>query len=238
MIIAYTVLFLTLFGIIGNVFVQKYKNFRINDIYFEQFYQPYVHRPSKVNINGFNLRKFINNDTTHKKVFRDLLKSVYEKATFYYEDLANDLLELFETQVTFNASAAKDGSKILITDVDDLFLLKPKKKLHNVYFHLMNSSRINKEGFPSLTSFICPTANSSKTSFDLYDTPIEIIEVLFDKFVANDLEISLIRYKNIKNKTQIEKDNFLKDFMTRNRLFHHNNRDLIQFTGSPPLETQ
>ncbi|MCH9633228.1 MAG: hypothetical protein S4CHLAM6_15810 [Chlamydiae bacterium] len=229
MIIAYTVLFLTLFGLVGNVFIQKYKNFKINDLYFEQFYQPYVHRSSKINVYGFNLRKLNNGDASHKEIFCNFVKHVYEKASFYYEGIENDLLEVFKEQVVFDASKVDKGRRVYVSELSNLSNLNPKKKLYDAYFYLMNSNRINEEGFPPLTNFIHPDITPQDTLFNLYNTPKEIIEVIFSDAVANDLEISLKKFNSNKNKSQADKDCFLKDFITRNRLQHHPNRDLVNF---------
>ncbi len=213
---------------LGNVFVQKYKNFKINDLYFEQFYQPYVHRSSDVHIKGFSLRMLLEKDLDHCAIFSKLVDLAYARSTFYYEDLASDLLELFQNQATLNK--AKDGK--LIKEISNLISLEPKEELENAYFHLMHSSKIkeeDKEGFPCLLKFIHNEDVKKEAVFDLFNTPLEIIESMFGKGVANDLEISLKDYKAQKKVSEVEKSIFFNAFMSRNRLKHHHFHHLVHF---------
>lgn len=226
MITSYVLIFLTLFAIIGNGFVQKYLHHKINDSYSPLSFETYVHRARPHMICGLDMRSLVKNDELYCQIFEDLISYVYKNTTFYYEDLANDLLILFQQNITFDQSEVKKG-KHYFEKIDDLnTLFVANEDLNKAYCFLMRGSAFeNNSGYPSLKTFFYPKKNNgSLPILNLFDMPLKLIGAMFKEEVEKDVEKLRIKWKNIEPSLQEEKvivDNFLSAHRLRTHKYHN-----------------
>ncbi len=237
MILAYIFAFLMLFALLSNTFLQKYKVFKINESYFQEAYDPYLHRPSDIHLSGFGIKDLLDLNSPMRPLFIQTIQHTYQRANFYYELLGQDLLTFFEEQIEFNEAQSKINGKTYLENVNELKLLnldKQSKRFKTAYFHLMEPSKISSDhpdGYLSLIELLHPVIVNKQSVLNLYQLRSEIVEVLFNSAVADDLKNSLLRfYLQPKENGAI----FYKEFIERNRLQNHPNLKLVHFQVFDP----
>lgn len=188
----YVLIFLTLFAILGDTFVQKYIYYHINQEYSKPYYEKYVHRPRHHMNDGINMRALIDGDVNYCKIFIELIEYVYKEAPFYNRDLAQNLLSLFQSKITFNESGLKEGI-LNYKSKEDLDLLEVPENFRETYLFLMRGSQINEndsEGFPSLKSFFYSKDDrSNHGKLNLYTMPLEMIGSMFNKEAEEEMRL-------------------------------------------------
>jgi len=230
---SYVLIFLTLFALIGDGFVQTYLNHKVNQHYSMPHYETYVHRPRPHMNQGISLRSLMTPDSLYCDVFKQLIDDVYIGAySIHNENLGENLLALFQEKITFKEHDV-DKEKHFVKTIEDLKSLKVSdKKLEESYLFLMRGSEAKEgdpSGFPPLGTFFYPGDDkTSRPMFNLYDMPLQLIGSMFGEEAQKHIHKERETWVN-KELSRQEAAAFLEDFKTIHHLTTHKYSHLLEF---------
>lgn len=193
MAIIYTVIFLTLFALFSNSLQKSHLHLMRTKPYSQWIFPKYVHHRRSDRIKGLDLKVLIESQADSAKmqdIFRRLIELAYEGTEVYQIGLADELLQLFQTQIIFDKTKMKSDEYHHVNDLNDLDNIPVPESLAVIYPKLMNGSELDEDtsaGYPSLKRFLAVPGSSAKSKINLLEAHPKLIEAMFGLEFAEEV---------------------------------------------------
>lgn len=203
--------------------------------YFSPQFQTHIHCSNPARITGFNIRTLTDPEKKDHdlfcKLFKNVVKSAYEQTTFWYPQLAEDLLELFKNSPIFKKEENSESHSIH----EALNLLhSDNKDLTEALYHIRQPSKLSEgdpSGFCELKDLIHPNdVTNDAVAFNLLNCPLDIIRVMFDDAIAESLKEQRLQWRQEGRLRKENRETLTNEFIKKYGLSQHPYKDLITVT--------